>query len=109
MTRLRPPACTCDPNHCLTTESWLLALQGRSHVPFRDSKLTRMLQPSLGGNARTAIITTLSSAAGAVENSRLALHFANAAKKVGGLQKLTLPFIVDAVHIRKTDVTAAHL
>ena len=39
-------------------------LQGRSHVPFRDSKLTRMLQASLGGNSRTAIICTISPAAG---------------------------------------------
>jgi len=39
-------------------------VQGRSHVPFRDSKLTRMLQASLGGNSRTAIICTISPAAG---------------------------------------------
>ncbi|KAL9692011.1 hypothetical protein QQ045_012442 [Rhodiola kirilowii] len=29
------------------------------HVNYRDSKLTRILQPSLGGNARTSIICTL--------------------------------------------------
>ena len=33
-------------------------------MPFRDSKLTRMLQTSLGGNSRTAIICTISPAAG---------------------------------------------
>ena len=31
-----------------------------AHIPYRDSKLTRILQPSLGGNAKTAIICTVS-------------------------------------------------
>ena len=30
------------------------------HVPYRDSKLTRLLQDSLGGNAKTALIVTAS-------------------------------------------------
>lgn len=34
----------------------------KSHVPYRDSKLTRILQESLGGNARTTIITCCSPA-----------------------------------------------
>lgn len=29
------------------------------HINYRDSKLTRILQPSLGGNAKTAIICTI--------------------------------------------------
>lgn len=29
------------------------------HVPYRDSKLTRILQPALGGNANTAIICNI--------------------------------------------------
>ncbi|CAM9980312.1 unnamed protein product, partial [Choristocarpus tenellus] len=33
--------------------------QGKPHVPFRDSKLTRLLQQSLGGNASTAIVVTI--------------------------------------------------
>jgi len=33
--------------------------QQRQHVPYRDSKLTRLLSASLGGEARTALIVTL--------------------------------------------------
>jgi hypothetical protein len=31
----------------------------RKHIPYRDSKLTRLLQGSLGGGARTSVIVTL--------------------------------------------------
>ncbi|KAG6435369.1 hypothetical protein SASPL_100241 [Salvia splendens] len=57
--------------------------KGRNgHIPYRDSKLTRILQNSLGGNARTAIICTMSPAHSHVEQSRNTLHFANCAKQV---------------------------
>lgn len=39
-----------------------LAEGSASHVPYRDSKLTRILQNSLGGNSLTAIICTISPA-----------------------------------------------
>ncbi|XP_019422230.1 PREDICTED: kinesin-like protein KIN-7H isoform X3 [Lupinus angustifolius] len=57
--------------------------RGRNgHIPFRDSKLTRILQSSLGGNARTAIICTMSPARSHVEQSRNTLLFASCAKEV---------------------------
>lgn len=37
-------------------------LQPRQHVPYRDSKLTRILQESLGGNARTTVVINCSPA-----------------------------------------------
>ncbi|CAH2064414.1 unnamed protein product [Thlaspi arvense] len=52
------------------------------HIPFRDSKLTRILQSSLGGNARTAMICTMSPARVHVEQSRNTLLFASCAKEV---------------------------
>ncbi|KAL5215999.1 hypothetical protein ABZP36_007400 [Zizania latifolia] len=52
------------------------------HIPYRDSKLTRILQPSLGGNARTAIICTMSPARSHMEQSRNSLLFASCAKEV---------------------------
>jgi len=52
------------------------------HIPYRESKLTRILQPSLGGNARTAIICTMSPARSHIEQSRNTLLFASCAKEV---------------------------
>lgn len=67
----------------LPLESFTCSVGKRSgHIPYRDSKLTRILQPSLGGNARTAIICTLSPALSHVEQSRNTLFFATRAKEV---------------------------
>lgn len=55
---------------------------GHQHIPYRDSKLTRILQPSLGGNARTAIICTICPARSHIEQSRNTLLFASCAKEV---------------------------
>ncbi|XP_047966949.1 kinesin-like protein NACK2 isoform X1 [Salvia hispanica] len=67
----------------LTTVIRKLSSGKRSgHIPYRDSKLTRILQTSLGGNARTAIICTISPALSHVEQSRNTLSFATSAKEV---------------------------
>jgi regulator of replication initiation timing len=55
---------------------------GRSHIPFRDSKLTRLLQDSLGGNTKTLFVATVSSSALAFEETLSTLKFADRAKRV---------------------------
>lgn len=52
------------------------------HIPYRDSKLTRILQPSLGGNAKTAIICAITPAVPHIEESHSTLRFACRAKRV---------------------------
>eukprot|EP00887_Chlorella_sp_A99_P004977 scaffold4.g4977.t1 len=52
------------------------------HIPYRDSKLTRILQPSLGGNARTAVICAVTPAATHAEETANTLRFACRAKCV---------------------------
>lgn len=52
------------------------------HVPFRNSKLTRMLQPSLSGNARISVICTINPDPSAVTESTSTLLFAQRIKKV---------------------------
>ncbi|KAL3621299.1 hypothetical protein CASFOL_036211 [Castilleja foliolosa] len=75
----------CHINRSLLTLSTVIRKlsKGRNgHVNYRDSKLTRILQPALGGNARTAIICTLSPSRSHVEQSRNTLLFACCAKEV---------------------------
>ncbi|KAF5188239.1 Kinesin-like protein nack2 [Thalictrum thalictroides] len=63
---------------------------GHIHIPYRDSKLTRILQPSLGGNSRTAIICTMSPALSHIEQSRNTLSFATSAKEVTNSAKVNM-------------------
>lgn len=53
-----------------------------SHIPFRDSKLTRILQSSLSGNARVSVICTISPSLINVEESHNTLKFAARVKKI---------------------------
>lgn len=53
-----------------------------AHVPFRDSKLTRILQNSLSGNARVAVVCTLNPSPAMVEESLGTLSFARRIKGV---------------------------
>jgi hypothetical protein len=52
------------------------------HIPYRDSKLTRLLQPSLGGNAQISIICNISPLSAHVEESHNTLKFASRAKRI---------------------------
>lgn len=54
----------------------------RRHIPYRDSKLTRLLQDSLGGTARTTVIATISPTAPNKEDSISTMVFADRARKV---------------------------
>lgn len=75
----------CHINRSLLTLSTVIRKLSKGkhgHVNYRDSKLTRILQPCLGGNARTAIICTLSPARENVEQSKSTLLFASCAKEV---------------------------
>ena len=55
---------------------------GSSFVPYRDSKLTRLLKDSLGGNAKTVMIACVSPAASCYEESINTLKYAERAKMV---------------------------
>lgn len=52
------------------------------HIPYRDSKLTRILQSSLSGNAKISVICTISPTASSYEESNNTLKFAARVKHV---------------------------
>uniref|UniRef100_A0A671MZM6 Kinesin-like protein n=1 Tax=Sinocyclocheilus anshuiensis TaxID=1608454 RepID=A0A671MZM6_9TELE len=52
------------------------------HVPYRESKLTRILQDSLGGRTKTSIIATVSPASINLEETLSTLDYANRAKSI---------------------------
>ncbi|XP_060749752.1 kinesin-like protein KIF3B isoform X1 [Tachysurus vachellii] len=53
-----------------------------SHIPYRDSKLTRLLQDSLGGNARTVMVANIGPASYNVEETLTTLRYSNRAKNI---------------------------
>jgi hypothetical protein len=53
-----------------------------AHIPYRDSKLTRLLQDSLGGNTRTAFIVTISPSIRNFDETASTLQFADRAMRV---------------------------
>eukprot|EP01124_Arcella_intermedia_P025828 TRINITY_DN4706_c0_g1_i9.p1 TRINITY_DN4706_c0_g1~~TRINITY_DN4706_c0_g1_i9.p1 ORF type:complete len:616 (+),score=104.72 TRINITY_DN4706_c0_g1_i9:54-1901(+) len=60
----------------------------QSHIPFRQSKLTRILQPALGGNGKTAIICTVTPATQYRDDTRATLFFADKAKSIKNKPKV---------------------
>ncbi|XP_071588192.1 kinesin-like protein KIF27 isoform X7 [Heliangelus exortis] len=52
------------------------------HIPYRDAKITRILKDSLGGNAKTVMITCVSPSSSDFDESLNSLKYANRAKNI---------------------------
>lgn len=55
---------------------------GAKHITYRDSKLTRLLKDSLGGNCQTVMIANITSSSFSYEDTYNTLRYANRAKKI---------------------------
>ena len=58
------------------------------HIPYRDSKLTRLLEDSLGGNTKTLMIAAISPADDNYEETLSTLKYANRAKQIKNKPKI---------------------
>ena len=68
----------------------VVAKYGKTHVPYRDSKLTRLLQSSLGGNAKTALLVCVSASSLHAEETVSTLRFGVRAKRVRNAAKVNV-------------------
>jgi kinesin family protein 11 len=76
----------------LTLGRVINALVDRSaHIPYRESKLTRLLQDSLGGRTKTCIIATISPAKSNLEETISTLDYAFRAKNIRNKPQLNQP------------------
>ncbi|XP_034286328.1 kinesin-like protein KIF11 [Pantherophis guttatus] len=100
----------------LTLGRVITALVERTpHVPYRESKLTRILQDSLGGRTKTCIIATVSPASINLEETLSTLEYAHRAKNIMNKpevnQKLTKRALIkeytEEIERLKRDLTAA--
>ena len=68
---------------CGNEISILLFFQRRNqHIPYRNSKLTRLLKDSLGGNCQTIMIAAVSPSSLFYDDTYKTLKYANRAKEV---------------------------
>ncbi|KAM9325070.1 kinesin-like protein KIF11 [Gastrophryne carolinensis] len=100
----------------LTLGRVITALVERApHIPYRESKLTRILQDSLGGRTKTSIIATVSPASINLEETVSTLDYANRAKSIMNKpevnQKLTKRALIkeytEEIERLKRDLAAA--
>lgn len=73
---------------CLGNVIYALTEKGRGHIPYRDSKLTYLLQDSLGGNSKTILIATVSPARNCYSETINTLKFARRAKEIKNIPKV---------------------
>ncbi|XP_009073147.1 PREDICTED: kinesin-like protein KIF11, partial [Acanthisitta chloris] len=100
----------------LTLGRVITALVERApHIPYRESKLTRILQDSLGGRTKTSIIATVSPASVNLEETLSTLEYAHRAKNIMNKpevnQKLTKKALIkeytEEIERLKRDLAAA--
>lgn len=66
------------------------------HIPYRDSKLTRLLQDSLGGNSRTLLVLAVSASRLHIQESIATLRFGERARQLR--TKPTVNTVIDDTH-----------
>lgn len=67
----------------------------KPHIPYRDSKLTRLLTDSLGGNSKTHLIVTCSSALYNIEETISTLRFGSVTQQIKNKPRVNLEMNIE--------------
>lgn len=83
-------------------------VEGQVHVPYRDSKLTRLLRDSLGGRTKTCIIATIAPTVQCQEETLSTLDYAHRAKNIKNKPEVNQK-ISKTTHLKELAVEIARL
>ncbi|KAL4537858.1 hypothetical protein Ndes2526B_g04278 [Nannochloris sp. 'desiccata'] len=83
-------------------------VEGQVHVPYRDSKLTRLLRDSLGGKTKTCIIATIAPTVQCQEETLSTLDYAHRAKNIKNKPEVNQK-ISKTTHLKEFAVEIARL
>jgi kinesin family member 5 len=89
-------------NKSLTTLGLVITAltdQKSTHIPYRDSKLTRVLQDSLGGNSQTTLVLTCSPSFWNAEETLSTLRFGMRAKAIKNKPKINKEYTVNELKL----------
>ncbi|KNE56942.1 hypothetical protein AMAG_02709 [Allomyces macrogynus ATCC 38327] len=84
---------------------------GTVHVPYRDSKLTRLLQDSLGGNSQTLMLACVSPADSNFQETLNTLKYANRARNIKNKVTVNQTVAANSVEVQqlRTQITRLKL
>lgn len=74
--------------------------EGMPHVPYRDSKLTQLLQDSIGGNSRTVLVICCSSDQANLGETMSTLRFGERAKRIRNHAEVNVELTVEELKAR---------
>ncbi|KAI8080752.1 uncharacterized protein B0P05DRAFT_490070 [Gilbertella persicaria] len=80
-----------------------------SHVPYRDSKLTRLLQDSLGGNSQTLMLACVSPADSNFMETLNTLKYANRARNIKNKVTINQDFAGSSIEVNQLRAQLARL
>ncbi|KAJ3022065.1 Kinesin- protein 11 [Thoreauomyces humboldtii] len=80
--------------------------EGSSHIPYRDSNLTRLLQESIGGSTRTIMIANIGPGVASVGETLNTLTYASGVRKIQNKPIVNTEFVKNVLNQKEAEVAS---